>query len=101
MRLGFLFFLATTLASAAPSGANSGNPTPDAFPRPAELEAPIRFWKAIFTQYSTHQVVVHDALHLDKVYTVLDFRPGEDEDVSLVQVERLQRTWRRWYSKWN
>jgi membrane-bound lytic murein transglycosylase D len=93
MRLGFLFFLATTLASAAPSGANSGNATPYAFPRPPELEAPIHFWKAIFTQYSTHQVVVHDALHLDKVYRVLDFRPGEDEeDLSLVQVERLQRT---------
>jgi len=44
------------------------------FPRPKSIEHQIRFWKAIFTQYSQDQVVVHDAVDLDKVYRVLDFR---------------------------
>jgi membrane-bound lytic murein transglycosylase D len=91
MRLGLLLFLATTLASASPAGAGTASNDPSQFPRPAELEAPIRFWRAIFTEYSTHQVVLHDALHLDKVYKVLDFRPEVDEGQSEVQVERIQR----------
>lgn len=45
------------------------------FPRPASLEPAVRFWTAIFTEYSLDQVVVHDAVELDKIYHVLDFRP--------------------------
>src|SRR5262245_34765866 len=33
----------------------------DQFPRPASLEPQIRFWRAIFTDYSERQVVLHDA----------------------------------------
>ncbi|MFQ5665657.1 MAG: transglycosylase SLT domain-containing protein [Candidatus Binatia bacterium] len=42
---------------------------------PAGLEVQINFWKRIFTVYSTRQVVIHDALHEDRIYAVLDFRP--------------------------
>ena len=44
------------------------------FPRPADMEHQIRFWKNIFTLYSQDQIVVHDTADLDRVYTVLDFR---------------------------
>src|SRR5262249_60767594 len=44
------------------------------FPRPADMEHQIRFWKNIFTLYSQDQIVVHDTADLHRVYTVLDFR---------------------------
>ena len=46
----------------------------DTFPRPASLEPQIRFWRSVFADYSRLQVVVHDTVDLDKVYSVLDFR---------------------------
>jgi len=42
------------------------------------LEPQVEFWKQIFTTYSTRQVVIHDALYLDRVYEVLDFEPLTD-----------------------
>ena len=65
-------------------------PDPQDFPRPAALEPQIRFWRAIFTEHSTHQVVLHDAFYLDKVYKVLDFR-REAAGMDAVELERLKR----------
>jgi len=50
----------------------------DTFPRPASLESQVRFWRAIFADYSRHQVVLHDTVDLDKIYSVLDFRSSAD-----------------------
>jgi membrane-bound lytic murein transglycosylase D len=61
------------------------------FPRPAELESQIRFWRAVFTQYSKHQVVLHDAVRLDKVYKVLDFRPHLEDGMSDAELAGLER----------
>jgi membrane-bound lytic murein transglycosylase D len=61
------------------------------FPRPGTLEPQVRFWHSVFADYSVHQVVLHDALYLDKVYKVLDFRHYVEDGVSLGEVERLQR----------
>ncbi len=61
------------------------------FPRPAELEPQIHFWRSIFTHYSTHQVVLHDAVHLDKVYKVLDFRSRLDDDLGNGELASLER----------
>lgn len=52
------------------------------FPRPAELEPQVQFWKNIFAKYSEHQAVVHDELLLDKVHRVLDFRSLHSSGVS-------------------
>lgn len=87
MRTGVLSFLAFMMLHAVPA---SGAPDPHQFPRPAALEPQIRFWRAIFTEHSTHQVVLHDALHLDKVYKVLDFR-REAAGMDAVELERLKR----------
>ena len=90
--------LATLLATLGlATGGRTEQATDDAqrcarlFPRPAALEPQIRFWRSIFTQYSTHQVVLHDAVDLDKIYEVLDFRPYLREGMSEVEVERLRR----------
>jgi membrane-bound lytic murein transglycosylase D len=94
------FFLATILATmplAGQAGAADAPAVEDRhavlFPRPTELEPQIKFWKGIFTQYSKHQVVLHDAVRLDKVYKVLDFRPHLEDgmtDAELAGLERIE-----------
>src|SRR5438046_787864 len=98
MQIGALF-LATLLATLAPAAgvrAAEAEAAADVrqaslFPRPAELEPQIRFWRAVFTQYSAHQVVLHDAVHLDKVYKVLDFRSRLDDGFSDGELAGLER----------
>src|SRR3989449_7788577 len=98
MRIRVLF-LATLLATLAPAGGvlaaedEAGVDVRQArlFPRPAQLEPQIRFWRAIFAQYSAHQVVLHDALHLDKVYKVLDFRSRLDDGLGDGEIARIER----------
>ena len=91
-------FLATLLATVVPTTAARAaeGESVDArharlFPRPAQLEPQISFWRAIFTQYSAHQVVLHDALDLDKVYKVLDFRSRLDNGLSDGEIARIER----------
>lgn len=43
-------------------------------PAPDALRPQVDFWKRVFSTYSSYQVVIHDTLHLDRVYEVLDFR---------------------------
>ena len=63
------------------SGAAFGNvdkPATSTFsplPYPKALQPQVEFWTDIFATYSEYQVVIHDAVYLDKVYAVLDFRP--------------------------
>jgi membrane-bound lytic murein transglycosylase D len=59
------------LVVAAPAGAET-------FARPAALEPQVRFWRDVFGSYSRYQVVVHDTVDLDKIYSVLDFRSSDD-----------------------
>ncbi|HWP64632.1 MAG TPA: LysM peptidoglycan-binding domain-containing protein [Candidatus Limnocylindria bacterium] len=60
------------------------------FPRPRSIEPQVRFWKAIFTEYSQDQVVVHDAVDLDKVYRVLDYRGLRANGTSEITIERAR-----------
>jgi membrane-bound lytic murein transglycosylase D len=87
MQIGVLAFLAIMAVRAI---AGAAPPDPQEFPRPAALEPQIRFWRAIFAEHSTHQVVLHDAFYLDKVYKVLDFR-REAAGMDAVELERLKR----------
>jgi membrane-bound lytic murein transglycosylase D len=72
--------VAGALTCATSSGALAASP--EDFPRPAVLEAPIRFWRAIFAGYSTDQVVVHDADDLTRIYKVLDFRAAGSSEAA-------------------
>jgi len=78
--------LALTVLLAAPSHAG-----PTTFPRPPELEHQIRFWTKVFTVYSQDQTVIHDAVNLDRIYTVLDFRPYEDAGYGPIELERIRK----------
>ena len=81
MRVSVL--LATfVLLLAAPVGA-------EPFPRPASLEPQVGFWRAVFGVYSRYQVVLHDTVDLDKIYSVLDFR--DSSDLGPIALEQLVR----------
>lgn len=86
MRVGILSFLVMIVLRALPVAGAVDAPV---FPRPEALEPQIRFWRSVFTEYSAHQVLLHDAVHLDKVYKVLDFR-REAAGMDPVELERLK-----------
>ncbi|MBP1689147.1 MAG: LysM peptidoglycan-binding protein [Deltaproteobacteria bacterium] len=50
------------------------------------LEPQVEFWKQVFATYTTRQVVIHDALHLDRIYEVLDFEPLTDGVLSDAEI---------------
>ncbi|HZP43251.1 MAG TPA: transglycosylase SLT domain-containing protein [Candidatus Binatia bacterium] len=85
--------LLSVVPARAEDAGDAREPFPSArlFPRPASMEPQVRFWKSIFADYSIHQVVLHDALYLDKVYKVLDFRRHLDDGLSEAEVDRIQR----------
>jgi membrane-bound lytic murein transglycosylase D len=86
----FLAALLVVTASVSTAAADPQGPRSDLFPRPAVLEPQVRFWRAVFADYSKHQVLLHDTVDLDKVYKVLDFRPYVDQmnEVDLDQFEK-------------
>jgi membrane-bound lytic murein transglycosylase D len=84
-------FLAALLFASAAGAAGAETLPRDDFPRPPSLESQIRFWRAIFTEYSKHQIVLHDTVDLDKIYKVLDFRAEADGGMSPALLERLER----------
>lgn len=45
----------------------------DTFAVPANMRTAVDFWRRIYTEQSTKQTVLHDAKHLNVIYTVLDF----------------------------
>lgn len=57
---------------------------PAKFPTPPQLEPNVLFWTDVYSRHSSHQVVIHDNLYLDIVYTVLDFTELDSQDVSSV-----------------
>jgi len=68
--------------------AGEGSP----FPVLPGLKTQVEFWKKIFGFYSTRQVVIHDALHLNRIYTVLDFRPLADSGASDAELEATMKS---------
>jgi membrane-bound lytic murein transglycosylase D len=80
-------FVASVLALAL-TGGHAG--AASLLPRPVEMEGQIDFWRAIFTRYSRHQVLLHDPVHLHRVYAVLDFRPHLARGRSETAVARLR-----------
>jgi membrane-bound lytic murein transglycosylase D len=55
-------------------------------PAPAGLHHQVEFWKNVFATYSRRQVVLHDALHLNRIYEVLDFRPLAETGLSDAEI---------------
>jgi membrane-bound lytic murein transglycosylase D len=78
---------ALALLLAQPALGRSGMDT--VFVVPPELRPQVEFWKSIFATYSELQVVVHDTEHLDRVYSVLDFRSLAEQGEERGRLQRL------------
>ena len=69
-------FLGATLAILLVSAAAAPASTADEpFPRPANLESNITFWKMVFTQWGERDLAIHDGERLDIVYEVMRAEP--------------------------
>jgi hypothetical protein len=79
-----LALLVSALASPAPAATN--------FPMPPAIRPQVDFWIGVFATYSRRQDIIHDTEHLDRIYTVLDFRDLEAQGVSPGQIDALMRT---------
>ncbi len=77
-RTAFLFVVLFAGVWSGPAFGNvdkRANSAVSPLPYPKALQPQVEFWTKIFATYSEYQVVIHDAVYLDKVYAVLDFRP--------------------------
>ena len=70
-----VLFVGVWSGSALGTGNKHASPAVSPLPYPKALKPQVEFWTRIFGTYSEYQVVIHDAVYLDKVYAVLDFRP--------------------------
>jgi membrane-bound lytic murein transglycosylase D len=96
--LGFLLFASTALAN--PDNLPSSVPSP--FPTPAGLEPAVEFWKKVFSEFSSSQLVYFDPLDMSKIYEVTDvgeesrtneYIKGERERIAAahgVDIERVK-----------
>lgn len=60
----------------------------DAFKVPKGLEARVNFWKKIYTEYSTHQGVIHNAENIAEIYKTVDFSDLETANLTKRQIEK-------------
>jgi membrane-bound lytic murein transglycosylase D len=61
------------------------------FPRPKSLEPAVAFWRSIFGTFSEEQDVFHDDVHLDKIYSVVDYRDRVGPDGELSTADAILR----------
>lgn len=62
----FFLFIPTLMITASPSRAGS-----ELFPVPSGMEGHVAFWEAVFTVYSTDQIIFHDSDQPERIYSVL------------------------------
>ncbi len=71
------------------------------FPIPEVLKPNIEFWKKVYAEYSSNQVLIHDAEDLDVIYQVVDFRdlfadPGSVSERTLwKRIEKIKKNYKR------
>ena len=73
----------------------------DIFPRPAEIEPQVDFWRKVYSKWGRSQFAVHDKVHMDIIYDVFDL-PGETGDILTVgQKAHIQERFYNWKSRLN
>ena len=56
---------------------------PEKFPTPPQLKNNVKFWTQVYTEYTTHHVIIHDSEHLDIIYQVIDLNDFFPHETSL------------------
>lgn len=79
------------LVLGAAAHADSSSP----FPRPAELEHDIAFWRRVYTEVTTNGGLLHDPVRLDVVYEVVEFPPNLSPRERSKRVDALKKKYAR------
>lgn len=87
IRLPLLLFLLAV--GAAATAAN------DAFPRPAELEHDVVFWRRVYTEVTTNGGFIHDPVRLDVVYEIVQFPTDWSPRQRSNRVDELKKKYAR------
>jgi membrane-bound lytic murein transglycosylase D len=66
-----------------------------AFPRPAELEHDIAFWRRIYTEVTTNGGLLHDPERLDVVYEVVEFPSDWSPRQRANRIDELKKKYSR------
>ncbi|MGD9311079.1 MAG: transglycosylase SLT domain-containing protein [Desulfosarcina sp.] len=85
--------IASALFGLVPSPAHAVD---DPFPRYEVIDPNVSFWTDIYARYSTKQAVVHDSVHLDIVYDVIDLRPREYPGARKINRKRMKQARQRY-----
>ena len=91
-RLLFCFSLVLALCTLA---AGSVSATSKPFPSYPVIEPNVSFWETIYARYTTAQAVVHDSLHLDIVYDVIDLKPMDQPGARKINRKRMKQASQR------
>ena len=65
------------------------------FPQYDVINSNVSFWIKIYADYSTTQAVVHDSVHLDIIYEVIDLEPAEHPGARKVNRKRMRQACER------
>ena len=84
---GWVFAVVSSLIACLVAGSAAAA----TFSVPPALRPQVDFWIGVFATYSRHQDVIHDTEHLDRVYSVLDYRELEAQGVSDGQIDSMMR----------
>jgi len=77
-----LFLVASTMGTAFASS--------DPFPMPDAIVPNVDFWTRVYSQYSSDQGIVHDSMHMDTVYEIIELIPYDVPDASRVNRKRMK-----------
>jgi len=76
--LGIVFILSSSLLAET------------TFPLPEGLRPNVDFWKKVYSEYGTHEVVLHDKTHLQVIYQVISFNSDSSGVLSRAQWNQIE-----------
>ncbi|WP_319521534.1 transglycosylase SLT domain-containing protein [uncultured Desulfosarcina sp.] len=91
-RFAISFFIVLALFSLFAGPVRADN---EKFPVYPVIEPNVAFWTQIYACYSTTQAVVHDSLHLDIVYEVIDLKPMDEAGARKINRKRMKQASQR------
>ena len=68
---------------------------PELFPQYPVIDPNVSFWTNVYARYTTAQAVVHDSVHLDIVYDVIDLQPIDQPGARKSNRKRMKRARQR------
>jgi membrane-bound lytic murein transglycosylase D len=87
-RVRFWIFVFSVLLGLSHSPVHAAE---EPFPLYPVIDPNVTFWTNIYARYSTTQAVVHDSVHLDIVYEVIDLKPADHPGARKTNRRRMKQ----------